>query len=238
MPTALITGAGRGLGLEFVRQYAAEGWRVIACARDPAAAGLAAVAAASEGRITTHALDVTDHAAIDALAKELAGTAVDVLLNVAGTMGAESFARKGMSIQRFGKSDYDDWMRTFRVNVFGPMRMSEAFLPHVAASDQKKIVTLTSMVASIGGNTIGGLYAYRSSKAAANAVMKSMSVDLRRHGIIALPMHPGWARTDMGGPQAPVEPEDSVAGMRGVIAVLTPADAGRFLQFDGSDLAW
>lgn len=238
MPTVLITGAGRGLGLEFVRQYAADGWRVIACARQPDAGGLAEIAAASGGRVSTHALDVTDHAAIDALAKALEGTAIDVLLNVAGTVGAESFASRGMSIQRFGKSDYGDWMQTFRVNVFGPMKMSEAFLPHVAASDQKKIVTLTSTVGSIGGNSLGGLYAYRSSKAAANAVMKSMSVDLRRHGVVALPMHPGWARTDMGGPQAPVEPADSVAGMRKVIAVLTPGDAGRFLQFDGNELAW
>lgn len=238
MPTVLITGAARGLGLELVRQYAADGWRVIACARDPAAAELAAIAASGDGRVTTHPLDVTDHAAIDVLARKLEGIPIDVLLNVAGTMGAESFARKGMSIQRFGRSDYDDWMQTFRVNVFGPMKVAEAFLQHVAASEQKKIVTLTSMVGSIGGNTVGGLYAYRSSKAAANAVMKSMSIDLKRYGIIALPMHPGWARTEMGGPQAPVDPAESVAGMRALIAVLTPEDGGRFLQFDGSELAW
>jgi len=238
MPTVLITGAGRGLGLEFARQYAADGWRVIACAREPGVARLAEIAAKCDGRVTMHALDVDDHAAIEALARELDGTAIDVLLNVAGTMGSESFASKGMGVQRFGKSDYDDWLRTFRVNVFGPMKMAEAFLPHVAASEGRRIVTLTSVVGSMGSNSIGGLYAYRSSKAAANAVMKSMSVDLRRHGIIALPMHPGWARTDMGGPKAPVEPEESVAGMRRLIAGLTPEDAGRFLQYDGAELPW
>jgi NAD(P)-dependent dehydrogenase (short-subunit alcohol dehydrogenase family) len=238
MPTVLITGAGRGLGLEFVRQYAADGWRVLACARDPGAAGLVEIAAKSEGRVTTHALDVGDHTAIEALAGELDGTAIDVLLNVAGTMGADSFASKGMGAQRFGRSDYDDWLQTFRVNVFGPMKMAEAFLPHVAASAGKTIVTLTSVVGSMASNLIGGLYAYRSSKAAANAVMKSMSVDLKRHGIIALPMHPGWAKTDMGGPKAPVEPVESVAGMRRVIAALAPEDAGRFLQYDGTELPW
>ena len=118
------------------------------------------------------------------------------------------------------------------------MKMAEAFLPHVAASAGKTIVTLTSVVGSMASNLIGGLYAYRSSKAAANAVMKSMSVDLKRHGIIALPMHPGWARTDMGGPKAPVEPAESVAGMRRVIAALAPEDAGRFLQYDGTELPW
>jgi len=238
MPTVLITGAARGLGREFARQYAAEGWRVIACARDAAVHELAEIAAHSEGRVTTHVLDVGDHAAIEALARELDGTAIDVLLNVAGTMGAESFASKGMGVQRFGESDYDDWLQTFRVNVFGPMKMAEAFLPHVAASERGRIVTLTSVVGSMASNLIGGLYAYRSSKAAANAVMKSMAVDLKRHGIIALPMHPGWVRTDMGGPKAPVEPAASVAGMREVIAGLTPEDAGRFLQYDGGELPW
>ena len=124
------------------------------------------------------------------------------------------------------------------VNTLGPLRVSEAFVDHVAESERKLIVTLTSGMGSIADNTSGGAFAYRSSKAAANAVMKSMSVDLKRHGIIALPMHPGWARTDMGGPKAPVEPVESVAGMRRVIAALAPEDAGRFLQYDGTELPW
>jgi len=239
MPTILITGASRGLGLEMTRQYAAEGCRVYACARTPdQAVELQAVAAASNARVTVHALDVADHGRIDALAAELTGQPIDVLINSAGLMGRESFAEKGMAIQRFGQTDYDDWMRTLRVNLFGPMKMAEAFVENVAASEQKKLVTLTSIVGSIGQNTFGGLYAYRSSKAAANSIMKSMALDLKRRGIIALPMHPGWVRTDIGGPRAELDAPAAVAGLRKVIGGLTPANAGHFLQWDGRELPW
>jgi NAD(P)-dependent dehydrogenase (short-subunit alcohol dehydrogenase family) len=129
-------------------------------------------------------------------------------------------------------------MRTLRVNLFGPMKMAEAFVENVAASEQKKLVTLTSIVGSIGQNTFGGLYAYRSSKAAANSIMKSMALDLKRRGIIALPMHPGWVRTDIGGPRAELDAPAAVAGLRKVIGGLMPADAGRFLQWDGRELPW
>jgi NAD(P)-dependent dehydrogenase (short-subunit alcohol dehydrogenase family) len=239
MSTILITGASRGLGLELARQYAAAGWRVLACARRPdAAAELNEVADASGGRVSAHPLDVADHGQIEALARQLRGVPIDVLLNCAGVMGRESFADKGMTIQCFGQTDYDDWMHTLRVNVFGPMKMAEAFADNVAASEQKKIVTLTSIVGSIGQNTFGGLYAYRSSKAAANCVMKSMALDLKRRGIIAVPMHPGWVRTDIGGPRGDLDAATSVAGLRSVIAGLTPASAGRFLQWDGRELPW
>jgi NAD(P)-dependent dehydrogenase (short-subunit alcohol dehydrogenase family) len=239
MPTVLITGANRGLGLEFARQYAADGWRVVACARRPAeAAELNEIASGSAGRVTVHAVDVGDHAQIVALAKELNGTPVDVLINNAGVMGRESFAEKGLATQRFGDSDYEDWLRTLRINVLGPMKMAETFADNVAASAQKKIVTLTSIVGSIGQSTFGGLYAYRSSKAAANSVMKAMSVDLKKRGIIALPVHPGWVRTEIGGPRGELDVATSVTGLRKVIAGLTPADAGRFLQWDGRELPW
>jgi NAD(P)-dependent dehydrogenase (short-subunit alcohol dehydrogenase family) len=129
-------------------------------------------------------------------------------------------------------------VRTLRVNVLGPMKMAEAFVEHVAASGQKKIVTLTSIVGSIGQSKFGGLYAYRSSKAAANSVMKAMSMDLKQRGIIALPMHPGWVRTGIGGPRGELDVTTSVTGVRKVVAELTPADAGRFLQWDGRELPW
>ena len=239
MPTVLVTGAARGLGLEFVRQYAADGWRVLAAVRDPgAAAQLARLAAPTEGRVTVHALDVTDAGSVAALATSLRGLPIDVLLNNAGTMGAQSFATHGVAVQRFGTSDYADWEHVFRVNVFGPMRMAEAFVEHVAASERKVIATLTSVVGSIASNRSGGMYAYRSSKAAANAVMKSMALDLARHGIVAVPIHPGWARTDMGGANAPVDPADSVAGVRRLIDGLTKEHAGRFWQYDGAELPW
>jgi NAD(P)-dependent dehydrogenase (short-subunit alcohol dehydrogenase family) len=239
MPTVLITGAGRGLGLEFVRQYAADGWSVLAGARDPAKyAELEALTRAAAGRIRAFALDVVNHTSIDALAEQLAGTPIDVLINNAGTMGAQSFAGQGMQAQRFGMSDYADWTRTFKVNTLAPMKMAEAFVEHVAASAQKKIITLSSVIASIGSNNLGGLYAYRSTKTAVNAVMRSMALDLARRGIIAVPLHPGWAATDMGGPNAPLRPQHSVAGMRQVIAGLTKDKSGRFWQYDGKELPW
>ena len=239
MPTVLITGAGRGLGLEFVRQYAADGWTVIAAARTPDKhAELGTLTKAAAGRIKVYPLDVTDHAAIDALAARLAGVAVDVLINNSGTMGAQSFAGQGMQAQRFGSSDYQDWAYQFQVNTLGPIKMSEAFVEHVATSLQKKIVTLSTVIASIGSNNLGGLYAYRSTKAGVNAIMKSMALDLARRGIIAVPVHPGWAATDMGGPNAPVRPQHSVAGLRQVIAGLTKEKSGRFWQWDGKELPW
>ena len=237
--SVLITGASRGLGLELTRQYAADGWRVYACARRPAeAAGLGAVAALSEGRVTLHGLDLLDHSTIERAARELDGAAIDVLLNVAGTMGRVDFARAGAGAMPFGATDYDDFLDTLRVNVLAPLKVIECFVPQVERSVQRKVVTLSSVVGSIASNSSGGLYSYRASKAAVNALMKSLAIDLGKRGIIALPMHPGWVRTDMGGPRAPLDAPTSCAGIRRVIAGLTPADAGRFLQYDGQELPW
>ncbi len=244
MSTVLITGAGRGLGLEMVRQYAADGWQVIATARDPArSAELAALAAQPGARIRIEALDVADHATIDALAARLqqygAPLPIDVLINCAGTMGSGNFAKEGITFGKFGRSDFADWEQVFRINVIGPMKMAEAFVAHVAASEQRRIVSLTSIIGSIEKNTIGGLYAYRATKAALNAVMRSMAVDLgRKHQIVAAPIHPGWVRTDMGGPRADIDAPTSVAGIRQVIASLDASRAGRFWMYDGSELPW
>lgn len=240
MPTILITGTSRGLGLECVRQYAAADWQVLACARRPAdSVDLVALAAEYPQRIRLLTLDVTDHAAVDRLAVALEATPIDVLLNSAGTMGSGSFARDGLAFGSFGNSDFEDWAQVFRLNVLGSMKMAEAFVTHVARSEQKKIVTLTSMLGSVANNRIGGLYAYRASKAAVNAIMKSMSIDLAKsHGIAATALHPGWVRTELGGPNADIDAATSVAGMRRVIDALTLANAGRFWVYDGSELPW
>jgi len=219
MPTVLITGANRGLGLELARQYAADGWRVLACARHPDAGPLADLAG-GQPQVSRHALEVTDASSVAALAASLDDTPIDVLLNVAGVMHRRHDTADGAPRPAFGGFDYDDWARVLAVNVLGQARVAEALVDHVAASDQN------------------GLYAYRSSKAAVNALMKSMAIDLAPRGIIAVPMHPGWVRTDMGGPKAPLSAEESAAGMRRVIAGLTLADSGRFLQWDGQELPW
>ena len=229
MPAVLVTGAGRGIGLEFVRQYAAEDWRVIACCRKPeAATELAKIAKASSGKVTTHALDVVDHRRIDQLSKEMARTPIDVLVNNAG-IGAN---------QKFGESDYELWQEAFRVNTLGPMKVAEAFAQQVAASQAKKIATLSSIMGSIGDNKLGSYYGYRSTKAAVNAVVRSMAIDLKRLGIVAVALHPGWVKTDMGGPRANLDVATSVKGLRRVIAGLKREDSGRFLSYDGQELPW
>jgi NAD(P)-dependent dehydrogenase (short-subunit alcohol dehydrogenase family) len=240
MPTVLVTGATRGLGLELVRQYAADGWTVLACARSPArATALGPLVEGAAGLVEVHALDLADHATVEALAARLAGRAIDVLLNAAGTMGRGSFATEGLAFGRFGSSDFDDWEQVLRVNTIGPMKMAEAFVGHVAASQQKKIVALSSIAGSIGANRAGSLYAYRASKAALNVIMRSMALDLgKSHGIVAAPIHPGWVRTDMGGPGADIDAATSVAGVRRVIDGLDAARAGRFWAYDGSELPW
>lgn len=236
MDTILITGANRGLGLEFVRQYAADDWRVLACCRQ-VSAELDALEK-SVATVTVYPLDVADHDMIDRLSRGLAEEAIDVLLNNAGIMGRKSFAEHGIDAQKFGELDYDDWAHIVRVNVFGPVRMAEAFLPQILAGKQKKIVTLTSMVGSMTLNTQGGLYAYRASKAAVNSVMRSMSIDLAEQGVLAIAIHPGWARTSMGGDSAPVDPVDAVRGVRRVIAKLTPADLGQVIGYNGEVLPY
>lgn len=221
MPTALITGASRGLGREFARQYQAGGWRVVATCRDPGRYDL-------EGEV--YPLDVTDATGIAALHDELNGEGIDVLINNAGTYGPCGRA--------LGAIDYDAWESILRTNLMGPVRMAEAFADMVGRSKQKKMVFISSIMGSINENTSGGGYIYRSSKAALNMAVVSLSVDLRGRGIVCLVFHPGWVRTDMGGASAPLDAAASVAGMRAVIDRATPADSGRFFNYDGSRLPW
>lgn len=236
MPAVLITGANRGLGLAFARQYTASGWRVMACSRSesPELQQLAGNAAA----VSIHQLDVSDHAGIDRLAAELAGQPIDVLLNNAGIYGHVAFAAGGMAHQAFGDTDFASWEQVLRVNLFGPMKMAEAFVGHVEQSAQKKIVTLSSIVGSVALNTSGGIYAYRTSKAAVNMLMQSMGIDLKKRGIIAVAIHPGWARTEMGGAGAEINADEAVAGVIGVIGGLEAASTGRLLTYDGATLPY
>ena len=237
MPTALITGASRGLGLEFTRQYAEDGWRVFATCRDPAgASALRGIEAGSEGRVQVNALEVTDHAQIDSLARELSGEALDLLLNNAGVMEPHDVT--------FGNIDYDLWAKVFEVNLLAPTHMSEAFAEHVARSDRKLIVTITSGLGSLDENQAGGrlppgnLYMYRTSKAAVNMVARGMAADLKDRGITAVAVSPGHVRTDMGGPQARLGREEAIGSVRTLIDGLSLEDSGKFYFYDGSEHAW
>ena len=227
MPSVLITGANRGLGLEFTRQYAADGWRVFAACRDPAGArDLAAV----EGDVSAETLDVDDGPQVAALANKLSGQPIDVLINNAGIYGPKDVTRDTV--------DYDAWGQVFRTNAMSPLAVSAAFAANVAQGGQKKIITLSSIMGSIAENDSSGDFIYRSSKAAVNAVMKSLAGDLKSEGITVVVLHPGWVRTDMGGPDASIEAPESVTGMRAVIAGLKESDSGRFLNYDGTEIPW
>ena len=230
MPTVLLTGANRGLGLEFARQYAERGWRVLACCRTPTEAGELQSLARTSASVGLHALDVRDRDRCAALAAELAGVGIDLLLNNAGIYGPGKMF--------LGRIDYAAWAEAFAVNTLGPTRLVECFLEHVARSDRKLIACISSLMGSIGANSEGRHYLYRSSKAALNAVVKSLSIDLRDRGISVVTLHPGWVKTDMGGAEADLEIPASVSSMVGLLDRLRPEDSGKFLNYDGSELPW
>ena len=232
MKTTLITGANRGIGLELARQYAAAGWSVLACSRDPDRSdALNKLAAQFPEHANVYALDVADHAQIERLAKLLADESIDLLINNAGIYPDSD--KKG-----FGYTDYAEWEQAFRVNTMAPLKMAEAFTAQVARSAQKTIVTISSKMGSIADNSGGGNYLYRSSKAAVNMVVKSLAIDLKRQGITAVVFHPGWVKTDMGGPGAMISAQQSVSGMRQVIGSLTMKDTGQFFAYDGQPIPW
>jgi NAD(P)-dependent dehydrogenase (short-subunit alcohol dehydrogenase family) len=225
MKTILLTGASRGLGLEFTRQYAEAGWRVMATCRNPEKAEkLRAVT----GAVEIHALDATDFPAVTALATKLGDVAIDVLIANAGIIGPRDMPADAI--------DAAAWAEVFRVNAMAPLALAGAFRAHVERSAERKAVAISSRLGSMAANDSGGLYVYRSSKAALNAVWRSFALDHK--GLIAAVLHPGWVATDMGGASAPVKPTESVAGMRQVIAGLTPAESGLFFGFDGERLPW
>jgi NAD(P)-dependent dehydrogenase (short-subunit alcohol dehydrogenase family) len=223
MSTVLITGAARGLGLDFVKQYAARGWKVHACARSPES--LKEVA----GDIHLHKLEVTDYGAVKALASELKGEAIDVLICNAGVSGSEA--------GDLGRIDPKVWRDTFEVNALAPLMMAEAFVEQVAASKDRKLIAISSRLGSITHND-GARYAYRASKTALNMEWQSLSKDTAAKGLICVVLHPGWVQTDMGGKAATLTIAQSVPSMVKVIDGLKPADNGRFLNYDGAELPW
>ncbi len=235
MPLLIITGANRGLGLEFVRQYAAEGWEIIAINRRSSDE---LDALASEHSITLLAADLTDDRSLQRAVDSIEQDAVDLLINNAGTMGHGSFAETGFDYQAFGTFDRDEWLRVFDINVCTPMALTEMLVAKLEAADAPVVVTISSMMGSNTLNTMGNSYPYRASKSAVNSMMKSMGVNLRDRGIVCVAMHPGWVRTDMGGPDAHIDPTESIQGMRAAIAKLTIDDAGRFLAWDGNEMPY
>jgi len=229
MPSVLITGANRGIGLEFARQYQAAGWQVIACCRNPAAADKL-TALAESGSLSIKQLDVADLASIDKLAAELTDLSLDLLINNAGI-----FTDIGAP---FGQFNYDDWLRNFQVNTIGPTKMVEAFYPHLLRGDLHKVACLSSQMASISAAGRDGAYSYRASKAGLNGAMATLARELVEPMFHFYLFHPGWVATDMGGAEAPVKPRESVNKMRGQIETRNPEGGALFLTYEGTELHW
>ena len=220
----LVTGANRGIGLEYVEQLQARGYDVIGTARKPEQADeLKATGARVEQ------LDVTDAASVAGLAERLDGVAIDILINNAGMLN-----RTDSTLDTL---DFEVMERSFQVNSLGPLRVTQALLPNLRAGEGKTVVNITSRMGSIE-QTNGGPYSYRTSKAALNIINKIISAELADEGFVNIVMHPGWVRTDMGGESATLSKTESVSGMLGVIEGLTAESNGKFFNYDGTGLPW
>lgn len=236
MPSVLITGTSRGLGLEFVRQYAKEGWEIHACARKSSAE--LAELAKKYPSVSVHELEVTDHTAVDALSNKLKNTALDMLINNAGIYGpSDDFRGHGQNLETM---DFALWRRVFETNTLAPYKMTQAFLSQLEKGQKKMVVMLSTEMASLAEMKDSGMTStcYQSSKAALNMAGISLAHELKPRGVAVLLLHPGWVKTDMGGNSAPLTPEESIAGLRKVIAASTLRDTASYRDYSGRTLAW
>lgn len=232
MSTVLITGANRGLGLEYVRQYNKLGWNVIACTRKPDTPELREL---DQQRLRIFMLDVTDHAAVDALAAELSDVTIDILLNNAGTTGPKG-APECMEYSGVDNMDYDIWRETLEVNLLGAFKVATAFRSHLAKADKGMLVNMSSDLGSMAQNTMGNMYSYRGSKTALNMVTKGFANDCPE--FITLSMAPGWCRTELGGMGAEIDPAASVADQINTLTKVTQDQSGSFIDRFGELVSW
>ena len=232
MNSILITGSNRGLGLGWVIQYAKIDWRVYATCRLPEQAEKLQQLAGAHSNISIHRLDVTRPEEISQMVNELDGDAIDLLVNNAGVY-----------YEQWGKGplnhiNYDNWLKTLAVNTLGVMRVSEALIDNVARSHKRLIVAISSHMGSITEIATPNDYTYRSSKAALNATMKGLSIEVAERGVGVVMLHPGWVRTRMGGATAPLSIMESVKGMHKLLEQFQPDQSGHFYRFDGSEILW
>ena len=225
--TVLITGANRGLGLEFVKQYAIDNYEVIACSRKINKKDDLHKLQVKFKNISIYKLDVANFSSIDQFAKSLKSP-IDILINNAGVYPDSSIDH----------INYDTWLEAFKINTLAAFKMTKAFLPHLKKSHLKKVASLTSKMGSIDDNSGGSEYLYRSSKTALNMVMKSLSIDLKPYDLALITLHPGWVRTDMGGPNGLIDADESVTGMKRQIDKLSMKTSGQFIAYDGKKIPW
>jgi NAD(P)-dependent dehydrogenase (short-subunit alcohol dehydrogenase family) len=226
----LITGANRGIGMELTRQFAEDGWQVLACCRNPADGAQLQALSAEHPRIEIHALDVTNYEQMANLADRLAHRPIDILLSNAGIYGPRGVG--------FGEVEAAEWREVLEVNSIAPLMLVQAFVEQVAASQQKLIAVVSSKMGSIGDNSSGGSYIYRSSKTAVNQVVKNLSIDLAERGIAVISLHPGWVQTDMGGSNAETSTEASASGLKSILQSATLAQSGQFIEHNGDNIPW
>ena len=228
MSTVLITGANRGLGYEFVKQYSENGFEVLACCRNKNNAKELEELAENSNKIKVYELDVGNIKAIKSLSQQLQNEKIDVLINNAGIYRSSTV----------GNINYDEWIESFKVNAIAPYQMVENFLNQIINSDLKRVISITSKMGSIDDNTSGGSYIYRSSKTALNSMMRCLTHDLKNQGVATLTLHPGWVRTDMGGPGGWIDSFESVQGMIKQINKLTIDNSGKYLDYAGKSINW
>jgi len=228
MSTILITGANRGIGLSLTQHYLQEGDKVYATYRDKSNAQALLSLEQISPNLTCLELEITDYQSVRSLASEL--NPIDILISNAGYYGPKGYV--------LGDIDVEEWRKVFEINTIAPLKLVEAFLPLMASSSVKKIACLSSKVGSMAENTSGGGYIYRSSKAALNSVVKSLSNDLSPQGFTVLALHPGWVQTEMGGPNALISTETSAKGLSRVIRSACSNDSGQFINYDGSAIDW
>lgn len=228
MKSVLITGANRGIGLALAKSYTECGWQVTATYRDIKHAGELTALAEKHSNLHCIPLEITDYSQFSSLSEQLGP--LDMLINNAGYYGPTGYG--------FGNTDEQEWRKVFEINTIAPLKLAEALYSNLLEHPTRKIACLSSKVGSMAENTSGGGYIYRSSKAALNSVVKSLSNDLSQQGFISVALHPGWVLTKMGGPNALISTEVSAAGLVNVIEGLKPEDSGRFLNYDGTDIPW
>ena len=230
MTNVLVTGANRGLGLGFIKNYLGKNVNVVSTTRDiKNSRELLALKERFPENLEIFELDLLKESAGYTLANFLEDKPIDILINNAGI---------GSTNQHFQAVSPKPWLEVLKVNLIAPLMVTQSIIDNVKKSVDKKIYFLSSQLGSIGDNTSGGMYIYRSSKTGLNQVVKSLSVDLKSQGITVVSLHPGWVKTDMGGPNAPVSIDESIKGMMQVIDKTDIRDTGRFLNYDGKELPW
>jgi NAD(P)-dependent dehydrogenase (short-subunit alcohol dehydrogenase family) len=230
MPTLFITGANRGIGLALTQQYLEADWQVVATCRNPDNADELNQLAADFDSLSIKPLEVTQASAIDSLVTSLDGRPVDILINNAGVYG--------QSNSYFGNTNTEQWLDALNTNTIAPIKIMEALVDNIAASEKRIIASMSSKMGSMDDNGSGGSYVYRSTKAALNAVMVSAAHDLKPRGITTVILHPGWVRTDMGGPNGEISTAESAAHLRNILAKVSLENAGDFYDIDGSIIPW